>query len=281
MFFALSKILAFLTIPSDVILGLGVVGLALMLTRFRRAAVRLMAASLLLLVVVGASPIGSVLIGALENRFPPWKDSGQPVDGIIVLGGVINPRMTVQRGSLSINGEVERMTEAAMLARRYPAARIVFTGGNPSLFAHDPPEADYAVQLFELLGVPAARIVLENRSRNTAENATFSKAMVKPKPGERWVLVTSAMHMPRAIGAFRQAEFAVEPCPVDWHTAPSVNLFRLPTRWLGGLSAVDAAAHEWVGLFVYWVSGRSSELFPGPRQQIASPAAAGQVDRRP
>jgi uncharacterized SAM-binding protein YcdF (DUF218 family) len=265
MFFALSKILAFLLVPSNVILGLGIAGLVLMLTRFRRAGVRLVVACLLLVVIVGISPFGSMMIAALENRFPPWQDSGGPVDGIIVLGGVIDPRMTVERGSLSIGGDVERMTEAAVLARRYPAAKIVYTGGDASLLGDEPPEAQFAVQLFDLLGVPAARIVLENRSRNTAENATFTKELAKPKPGERWLLVTSALHMPRAIGAFRQADFAVEPYPVDWRTAPSVNLFRLPTRLLSGLSAVDAAAHEWVGLFAYWITGRSSELFPGPR----------------
>ena len=270
MFFALSKIFAVLTIPSNVILGLGIAGLVLMLTRFRRAGIRLVAASLLLVVIIGISPFGLMMIAMLENRFPPWQDAGGPVDGIIVLGGMIDPRMTVERGSLSIGGEVERMTEAAALARRYPAARIVFSGGNPNFFADEPPEADYAVQLFELLGVPAARVTLENRSRNTAENAKFTKALVKPKPGERWLLVTSAAHMPRSVGAFRQVDFAVEPYPVDWHTTRHIRLLRFPTRLLSGLLAVDAAAHEWVGLMAYWVTGRSSELFPGP-----APAAAG------
>ena len=265
MFFVLSKVFAFLVIPSNVILGIGIAGLLLMLTRFRRVGMRLVVGCLLLLLIVGVSPIGTAMIAALENRFPPWKDDGGPVDGVIVLGGMINPRMTVERGSLSIGGQVERMTEAATLARRYPTARIVFTGGNPSLITGGQPEADFAVQLFDLLGVPAARIVLENRSRNTIENATFTKELVQPKPGERWLLVTSAAHMPRSIGAFRKAGFAVEPYPVDWNSAPSIKLFRFPQRLLSGWSAIDNAAHEWVGLLAYWIAGRSSELFPGPR----------------
>jgi len=265
MFFMLSKVLAFLVVPSNIMLSIGIAGLVLMLTRFRRAGVQLVVACLLLVLIVGVSPIGTAMIAALENRFPPWKDDGRPVDGIIVLGGMINPRLTVARGSLSIGGQVERMTEVAMLARRYPAARVVFTGGDPSLLADEPPEADFAVQLFDLLGVPAARVVLENRSRNTIENATFTKELVKPKPGERWVLVTSAAHMPRSVGAFRMAGFAVEPHPVDWNSAPTINLFRFPQRLLSGVSAVDNAAHEWIGLLAYWISGRSSELFPGPR----------------
>jgi uncharacterized SAM-binding protein YcdF (DUF218 family) len=265
MFFILSKILAFLLIPSNVVLGLGFAGLVLMLTRQRRAGVRLLVACLLLLVVVGISPIGPAMVAVLENRFPPWTDSGGPVDGIVVLGGVIDLDLTIKRGSPAISGAVERLTEAVTLARRHPKARIVFSGGNPSVFAGGPPETDYAVSLFDLLGVPAERIVLESRSRNTAENAIFSKALVKPKPGERWLLITSAMHMPRAVGCFRKAAFVVEPDPVDWHSAGAVSPWRVPQRLLSGWSAIDAAAHEWVGLLAYWITGRSSELFPGPR----------------
>jgi uncharacterized SAM-binding protein YcdF (DUF218 family) len=264
MFFALSKILAFFLIPSNIVVALVLAGLILMLTRFRRAGLRLAVGSFLFLVVVGASPLGRALIAMLEDRFPPWQDSGAPVDGIIVLGGLINPDLSAQRGQLVLGGAIERATEAAALARRHPAARIVFTGGNPSLFGGRA-EADYAVQLFEQLGVPASRIVLESRARTTAENATFTKDLVKPKPGERWLLVTSAAHMPRSVGAFRRAEFAVEPCPVDWNTAGPPGLFRMPGKVLGGWGAIDAAAHEWVGLLAYWISGRSSALFPAPK----------------
>jgi len=263
-FFILSKILAFLLIPSNVVVGLGLAGLVLMLTRWRRAGVRVVVASLLLLVVVGISPLGSAMVAVLEDRFPAWKDPGGPVNGIVVLGGAINPDLSAQRGMLVISGEVERFTAAAALAQRYPAARVVFTGGNSALRG-GPSEAEYAAQLFDLLGVPISRLVLEGRARNTVENALFIKALVKPKPGERWLLVTSAMHMARAIGTFRKAGFAVEAYPVDWHSAKPVKLWRVPQRLLSGWSAIDGAAHEWVGLFMYWITGRSSQLFPGPR----------------
>ncbi len=263
MFFVLSKILAFVLVPSNIVVALVLAGLALMLTRFRRAGLRLALVSFVFLVVAGASTLGPALISVLEDRFPPWQDTGAPVDGIIVLGGLINPDLSARRGRLALGGAIERATEAAALARRHPAARLVFTGGNPSLLG-GLPEADYAVQLFEQLGVPASRIALESRARTTAENATFTKELVKPKPGERWLLVTSAAHMPRSIGAFRQAEFAVEPCPVDWNAAGPPGLFRVPGQLLGGWGAIDAAAHDWVGLFAFWISGRSSALFPAP-----------------
>jgi uncharacterized SAM-binding protein YcdF (DUF218 family) len=264
MFFVLSKVLGFVVVPSNVILGIGIAGMLLLLTRFRRAGVRMMVVSLLLLLVIGITPIGMALISALENRFPPGKDGGPPIAGIIVLGGPINTRMSAARGLLSISGEVERLLEGANLAKRHPSARLVFTGGNPSLFGADPPEAVYAVQLFEQLGVPRDRIVLEEKSRNTAENAEFTRRLVDPKPGERWLLVTSAMHMPRSVGAFRQAGFPVEAYPVDWHTLPDQNLFGLSRDLLGGIGALNWAAHEIIGMIAYWATGRSSGLFPGP-----------------
>ena len=277
MFFVLSKVLAALAVPSNLIVGLGIVGMLLLLTRFRRAGVRLMVASVIVILMLGFLPIGRGLMTVLENRFPPGSEDGPPITGIIVLGGPINARMSAARGSLSITGEVERFLEGAALARRHPAARLVFTGGNPSLLRDDPPESFYATQLFEQLGVPKSRLILEDQSRNTEENAVFTKRLVDPKPGERWLLVTSAMHMPRAVGVFRKAGFPVEAYPVDWRTLPGASLLYVPRDLLNGVAALDAVSHELVGMFAYWITGRSSELFPGP----LNPAAAGPADRHP
>jgi uncharacterized SAM-binding protein YcdF (DUF218 family) len=276
MFFVLSKVLAFLAIPSNIILGIGILGMVLMLTRFRRAGIRMMVACLLLILVIGLLPIGRSLIVMLENRFPVGNEGGPPITGIIVLGGPIDSRKTVARGSLSLTGEVERLIEGAGLARRHPSARLVFTGGNPSLFRDDPPESFYAAQLFEQLGVPASRLVLEDKSRNTVENAVFTKQLIDPKPGERWLLVTSAVHMPRAVGVFRKAGFPVEAYPVDWHTLPGADVLHVPRAVLNGVGALDAVSHELVGLLAYWITGRSSELLPGPLPEASDCCAKPQ-----
>ena len=157
----------------------------------------------------------------------------------------------------------ERVTDAVGLALRYPNARIVFSGGNANLFS-GPSEADFAVSFFESLGVPRDRITLETQSRNTAENAVFTKRLIAPKPGERWLLVTSAYHMPRAIGAFRQAGFPVEAYPVNYQTAGWEDLWVFSGSLMGGIGGTDQAVHEWLGLFAYWVTGRIPVLFPGP-----------------
>ncbi len=97
----------------------------------------------------------------------------------------------------------------------------------PACSRNEPAEADYLYPLLDSFGVPRERVMLENKSRNTAENAAFTKALVKPKPGERWLLVTSAQHMPRAVGCFRRVGFPVEAYPVDWHTVPRWQLATL------------------------------------------------------
>jgi uncharacterized SAM-binding protein YcdF (DUF218 family) len=264
MFFVLSKILGLLVLPSNLLIALGVLGLVLTRTRWSRAGRRAMAASIVLLAVAGLSPLGNALIIPLEDRFPPWDSSHGPPDGIVVLGGAIDEIVSHTRPDSELNEAAERMTAAVALALRYPQARIVFTGGSGRLVADGNSEADVAVRLLESLGVPADRIVAEDRSRTTAENAVFTKELVKPKPTDLWLLVTSAHHMPRAIGVFRQVEFKVEAYPVDWRTRGAVDLVRPFTTLGDGLRRTDTAMREWVGLIAYRLTGRSAELFPRP-----------------
>jgi uncharacterized SAM-binding protein YcdF (DUF218 family) len=263
MFFFLSKTASFLLVPSNVLLLIGLVGVVLLFTRRQHAGRWLVTASLGLFTVIGFLPVGVLLQRPLENRFPAWDPARGPPDGIVVLGSAINPVISRARGEPALTGNAERVTVLAKLAREYPKARIVYSSGNASIFG-GPAEADYVLPLLESFGVPASRVTLERRSRDTYENALFSKALVKPKPGERWLLVTSAEHMPRAIGCFRRVGFPVEAYPVDWNTLPRWR-FGLAETFARGLNSTDKAVHEWLGLIVYWLSGRTSELLPGPR----------------
>jgi uncharacterized SAM-binding protein YcdF (DUF218 family) len=168
------------------------------------------------------------------------------------------------RGTTALSDAAERVTVVADLLRRYPEVSVVFSGGNSRLLGGGRAEADYFVQLLQTFGVHSNRVRLERRSRNTAENAAYSAEMISVLPGDRWLLITSAIHMPRAMGAFRKAGLPVEAHPVDWHTAGVQDFWSIPGTFAGGLSRVDAAVKEWIGLFVYWFTGKSSELFPGP-----------------
>lgn len=264
MFFILSKTAGLLALPSNFLMAIGIVGLVLLCTRFRRLASWLVVTSLVLIAIAGYSPLGHVLILPLEQRFPPWNPSQGPPDGIIVLGGAIVPGISIARHAVALNGSAERITAAAELARRYPNARIVFSGGTSSLRFNAPTEAPIAVKELEALGVAHDRITAEEQSRDTIENAVFSRLIAQPKPGERWLLVTSAFHMPRAIAAFRAAGFPVEAYPVDWRTRGPDDAARPFTSLTAGLSITDYAVHEWVGLLVYRLTGRTAELFPAP-----------------
>ena len=264
MFFALSKLLVFFTQPSNLLVLLGLVGLALTCTRFARAGWRLAVASLVLIGSAGFLPLGKALSIPLENRFARWDPAGAPPAGIVVLGGAINANKLTTRGEVGINEAAERVIAVPMLAKQYPAARIIYSGGDAGLFVRRGSEADVVADLFESLGVPATRLTLEGRSRNTVENAIYSKALARPKPGERWLLVTSALHMPRAIGTFRRAGFAVEAYPVDYQTNGWGDLLEVFGSASGGLARTDNALHEWIGLIAYRITGKTSELVPGP-----------------
>jgi hypothetical protein len=188
------------------------------------------------LVVVGSPRVSTWLLLSLESRFPKWETGLHgPPDGIIVLSGESGERMTV-------------MTE---LSLRFPQARLVYSG-----FARFSDVKDSFKKNVHLGGEPA-RITMETRSRNTFENAVYSSALIRPNPDERWLLITSAVHMPRAVGSFRHAGFNVEAYPVNF-TQNSKDVSRGQAR--GG----EFAYREWIALVAYRLLGRTDALFPGP-----------------
>jgi uncharacterized SAM-binding protein YcdF (DUF218 family) len=264
-FFFLSKTLGVILMPSNLMIGVGIVGLMFWFSSLAALGRKLVVASVLLMAICGFSPIGNWLLYPLEARFPQWKETGRAPDGVIVLGGAIDPNMSALHDVIVFGASVDRIVAAAALARRYPTARVVFSGGNANLIRNDDSrEADLSVSFFESFGISRDRMILERRSRNTYENAEFVKDMVSPKRGERWILVTSAYHMPRSIGIFRKIGFEVEPYPVDWRTAGRSSLPMFSEFLIVGLSRVDTACREWMGLAAYWITGKTSEFFPGP-----------------
>jgi uncharacterized SAM-binding protein YcdF (DUF218 family) len=264
LFFILSKTIGIMLLPANFLIGVGLVGMLLLLTRFASLGRKLMVASLLLLIVCAFSPFGNWVLYPLETRFPPWDVSRGAPDGIVVLGGPIDPDLSAIHGVPVIGAGADRLIAATSLARQYPKARLLYTGGSATLISGDGREADYALQVFESLGLPKERVEIERRARNTWENAEFAKIIAAPKPGERWLMVTSAYHMPRAVGVFRQAGFAVEPYPVDWRVGDRSDLWTFRKYAIDGLSTVEVSVREWMGLVAYRLSGKSSALFPAP-----------------
>ena len=264
MFFYLSKILWFFAAPSNLLTVLALMGALLCGTRFARAGRRLALVAGALLLFIGIAPVGNLLFFVLENRFPTQPQTGLDPYGIVVLGGAIDEIVGKSRGQVSMDEAAERMSEAAVLARLYPNARLVFSGGSNAFFERGVTEADEAQKYFVQAGIAPERIELESKSRNTFENAVFTRELVKPEPGQRWLLVTSAFHMPRSIGIFRKAGFPVIAYPVDYRTEATLAEARPMREVAIGLHRFDAALREWIGLVAYRLSGKTDTLLPGP-----------------
>lgn len=265
MSFILSKMFWGLAAPGNLLTTLLVLGVALQLWRRPRA--KRLGRGLVTVAAVGflalaALPVGDRLMAPLENRFAP-PILPDRVDGIIVLGGALVPLVSAGRDQPAVNQAADRMIEFAGLARRFPEARLVFSGGSGLLGAPDIAEAPVARAVFDRMGLDTGRILFEGQSRNTWENVLYSQALARPQPGERWVVVTSAFHMPRAVGIFRRAGWPVLPYPVDYRTnAENPAFFRFDLSW--GLDLANDATREWIGLAAYRLMGRTDALFPGP-----------------
>lgn len=267
MFFYLSKVFWLVADPGNFLFLLFTLAVLCLWFKWFRLGRLLATTALVLAGTILIFPIGRTITTELENRFPFPTDLPERVDGVIVLGGVIDQFVSAGRGQTSTNGAVERLIAMGELARRYPEARLVFTGGSGVLGHQDLKEADYAAPLLQQLGIDVGRIKFESESRNTAENALLSKRMVDPRPDEIWLLVTSAFHLPRAVGAFRKLGWRITPYPVDYSTtgrgsAEPVRIsdFQLTAR----LGALRVGLHEIFGLAAYRMTDRSDALYPGP-----------------
>lgn len=263
MFFVFSKTLSFFLDPANIILLAMIVGVGLLWTRYIRLARWWLTATVLLTVFLAVVPLGRLLVNVLENRFETARTLPNDVEGIIVLGGVVDQFLSQNRGLTAVNSAVERLTAFADLADRYPDAKLVFTGGSGVLTDQSLKEADFAAPVLKRMGVPLDRVIFENQSRNTAENASMSREIVAPAQRGIWILVTSAFHMPRAVGVFRENGWRVFAYPVDYVTRREAGPF-LQLGLRSGLNALAAAAREWTGLTFYWLTGRTNDFFPGP-----------------
>lgn len=204
------------------------------------------------------TPVPLWLMKPLEERFSPFP-SVSSVTGIIVIGGAFDVLQSHNDRDVSFNLRGARMTAFAELSRRYPKARLIFSGGKASSDL-SLSEAAIARRLFINMGIDVARVLFEDRSRTTHENAEYSRRLVTLHKDDRWLLVTSAADMPRAIGSFRSAGWPVTAFPVDYHAQDGWS-----TPGLGrGLELLDWSLHEWTGLVYYRLRGWSQKVFPAP-----------------
>jgi uncharacterized SAM-binding protein YcdF (DUF218 family) len=214
---------------------------------------RLLLAAAILVIVLGVLPTAWFVLSPLETRFLRPEDPGR-VDGIVVLAGEEPARLSGLHAQPVLNAS--RLTTFLILARRFPDARLVHSGDTAEPFG----QSALAREILLGAGIAPERIVFEDRSRTTCDSPRATRELVKPEPTERWVLVTSAYHLPRAVACYRAAGWDVIPYPADYRRQKSPWYFGLTDN----LGNFDDAAHEWIGLLYYRIRGLTSELFPRP-----------------
>lgn len=255
--FFLGKVLALITQPLVwVVLVLLAACAALWLKR-AKAGLRLVGLALGLMALTAWQPPSDFLLHALEAPYAEMAPGTHLVayTGVIVLGGAMEYG-SVQRDHLQplLNGAAERMTATVALLRTYTHLRVLFTGGEGQLRGAGQTEAERARLFFESMGVPTAQVQYEDQSRNTYDNAILTARLPGVDPKDRWLLVTSASHMPRSMATFVKAGWNVTAYPVDFRTGQrsdwlDFSLAEGATRW-------EIALHEWVGLVAYRLTGR-------------------------
>ena len=256
-FFIVSNLVGSLLRPDTwIVIALASIVLALTLQR-RRIALWISSISFVLLIALSVLPLGDLLLQPIERRYPanPNLDA---VDGIIVLGGGENARASTFWSQVQLNEGAERYTAALALARRFPEAQVLFTGGSGALrdaAGATTSEAAIAERFFLEQGISPERLLLEEQSRNTAENARLSLKLAGSAPGESWVLITSAFHMPRAMRSFEAAGWdRLVAWPVDYRT----SRFGDGTGWslIQNLAVLNTAIREHLGQLAYRLSKR-------------------------
>ncbi|MGE3622427.1 MAG: YdcF family protein [Bdellovibrionales bacterium] len=214
-----------------------------------------------LMFFIAIFPVGDWLLRPLENRF--HAVTPEKVDGIVVIGSDESPTLTEIRSQPVAREGASRYLKFAALARQYPNAKLVYAGGSP-IVAPVPGKltnADVAREAMESIGLPVDRITFEGKSRNTYENAVNAAAIVHPRPDEKWLLVTTAFHMPRAMGCFRKAGWNVYAAPSNYTTTGALNS-DLNFDFAGHLGEMNAAVREYYGLLAYWLMGYIESPWP-------------------
>lgn len=242
------KVLTQLTSPLGLFFAVTLFALLLVALRRRRSALALWTLALFWLYACSLPIVSSQLRRGLEGEVPQRALDEYPVaDAIVVLGGGVQGGRSGWRSGPHLRAGADRVWYGAQLYHAGRAPLIVLSGGDSGWSDSDEPEAKAAARFLQDLGVPESAIVLEGRSRNTEENAAFSKQALDERHAQSILLVTSALHMPRALALFRAQSIQATPAPTDFD-APPISPLRL---WLPDTEALDGSAKaikEYLGI---------------------------------
>lgn len=260
LFYFLSKLLGFV-ISVDNILILSLLFGVIFINTYKVIARTLLTISIGGLLTLTLFPIGSLLIAPLEKRFPIPQQLPENIAGIIVLGGAESLRPSIVHQQLQFNEAAERVMSIPRLAQKYPNTTLIIASGVRTSIDKTIKGAYLIEQWLKPLLPPTVTVHIEDQSRNTWQNAKYSlKYRTSEHKDDPWLLVSSAAHMPRSVGVFRQLNWNIIPYPVDFQSYP----LTLYPHFSNNISVLRRAYHEWVGLLAYYLNGYTNALYPKP-----------------
>lgn len=260
MIFFLSKILWEIFNPFNLVIFLFILGIILNFINYSIISKIFFSMSLLLILLIGFFPSGAYLIYLLEKDYTPITSLPQEIDGILILGGATIPSLTQDHNQVALNGSAERITESINLMKKYPNTKIIFAGGSGSISLPKLSHSAVAKKLYNNLGLDTNNIFFDYESRNTFENILFAKKKFKNISNEKWIVVTSAMHLNRALNISEKMGLKFIPYPTDYKH-PKKFIFKIEINLIDNFNQFQIASREWVGLIYYYLIGRTSKVY--------------------
>mgnify|MGYP001220911147 CR=1 FL=1 len=260
MSFYLSKILWLILNPYNFFIFVNFIIIFSYIFRFKIISITLFIINFVFLLAISFFPIGNYLINKIEKEYHFATQVPNYLDGILVLGGATSPFLFREFNQVSVNESAERLIESVKIIREFENAKIIFSGGSGVLERPDLGHADAAKFFYETVGIDTQKIIFENISRNTYENILFTKNIINPKKNEKWLLITSAFHMKRAILVGKKHKWNFIPYAVDFKTQKKIK-FKPSFNLLSNLTSFQKASHEWLGLLSYYFMNRTERIF--------------------
>jgi uncharacterized SAM-binding protein YcdF (DUF218 family) len=227
----------------------------LLFTNFKKLTIFFAKFLLILFLFFGYTPFSNFLLNKIEDYIKPSKYPAQQLTGVIILGGSFDLELvSKERNEILLNSAAERLTKALEIYRKNPRLLILFSGASNKIKPIGWSESDMAKKFFLEQGVRSENLIFENKSRNTFENISYSKDIIKNNKGT-WGLITSASHIPRSYFAFKKQGLVLEPISTDYRTGAS-SIFWINFDIKKGLENWNVILHEVVGISYYKITGK-------------------------
>lgn len=260
MSFYLSKIIWLIFNPFNIFIFLTIISLIFYFLYLKKLSIIIFLTNFTCLLTISIFPIGNYLIYKLEKEYHSKIQPPQNLHGILILGGATNPLLFKDHEEISFNDAAERLIEAFHLIKKYKNIKVIMTGGSGLINETEIGHADVAKIFFNKMDLDTSKIIFENKSRNTNENIILSKKIAKPNNDEKWLIITSAFHMKRAILIGQKNNWEFIPYAVDFKSRSKFNFKPSIYLW-SNLSSFQLASHEWIGLVSYFLMQRTDKIF--------------------